>query len=82
MNIVNPPGSCSLVNIFHFKGAKQTADQMAKLGFPGAELMASMYKLFRNGIERDIQITKKLNPKAKSWEEFVVSHKADFESIL
>ena len=55
---------------------------MAKLGFPGAELMASMYKLFQNGIERDIQITKKLNPKAKSWEEFVVSHKADFESIL
>ena len=55
---------------------------MAKLGFPGAELMASMNKLFQNEIERDIHLTKKLNLKAKSWEEFVVSHKADFESIL
>ncbi|CAB4024724.1 Hypothetical predicted protein [Paramuricea clavata] len=65
-----------------FKDAKQTADQMAKLGFPGAEEMASMFRLYQKGIERDINLTKKLNPKAKSWKEFVVSHKVDFESIL
>ena len=55
---------------------------MAKLGFPGAEEMASMFRVFQKGIERDINLTKKLNPKAKSWKEFVVSHKVDFESIL
>jgi hypothetical protein len=55
---------------------------MAKLGFPGAEEMASMFRLYQKGIERDIALTKKLNPKAKSWEQFVVAHKADFESIL
>jgi predicted DNA-binding transcriptional regulator YafY len=39
---------------------------MAKLGFPGAEEMASMFRVFQKGIERDINLTKKLNPKAKS----------------
>ena len=62
--------------------AKLTADQMAKFGFPGAVEFASMFMLYQKGIERDIELTKKLNPKAKSWEEFVVSHKADFESFL
>ena len=55
---------------------------MAKLGFPGAEEMAAMFRLYQKGTERDIALTKKLNPKAKSWEEFVVAHKADFESFL
>ena len=61
---------------------KLTADQMAKFGFPGAVELASMFVLYQKGIERDIALTKKLNPKAKSWEEFVIRHKADFESSL
>ncbi|XP_028393775.1 nmrA-like family domain-containing protein 1 [Dendronephthya gigantea] len=65
-----------------FKDSKLTTDQFAKFGFPGAEEMAAMFKLYQKGIERDIALTKKLNPKAKSWEEFVVCHKADFESFL
>ena len=59
-----------------------TADQFAQFGFPGAEEMASMFRLYQKGIERDIALTKKLNPKAKSWKEFVVANKADFESFL
>jgi hypothetical protein len=51
---------------YKLKDAKQTAEQMAKLGFPGAEEMASMFRVFQKGIERDINLTKKLNPKAKS----------------
>ena len=71
-----------VIQNFVFQDSGQTADQMAKLGFPGAEEMASMFRLYQKGIERDIALTKKLNPKAKSWEQFVVAHKADFESIL
>ena len=67
---------------FFVKDAKQTADQLEKLGFPGAEWFASMFRLYQIGIERDIELTKKLNPKAKSWEEFVISHKAYYESTL
>lgn len=55
---------------------------MTAFGFPGAEEMAAMFKLYVNGIERDIELTKKLNPKAKSWEKFVLAHKAEFESFL
>ena len=64
-----------------FKDSGITADQMAKLEFPGGEEMASMFRLYQKGIKRDIALTKKLNPKAKSWEEFVVAHKADFQSF-
>jgi hypothetical protein len=55
---------------------------MEKAGFPGAGWFASMFRLYQKGIDRDIQLTKKLNPKAKSWEEFVVKHKAYYESNL
>jgi hypothetical protein len=55
---------------------------MEELGFPGADLFATMFRLYQKGIDRDIALTKKLNPKAKSWEEFVVSHKEYFESNL
>lgn len=56
---------------------------MATLGYPGAKELSMMFKLFQlGGIDRDIALTKKLNTKAKSWEEFLVKHKSDFETIL
>jgi hypothetical protein len=82
MNVVELPWLFLLLLNVILKGAKQTADQLAKPGFTGAEDLASMFKLYQKGVERDIKLTKKLNPKAISWEEFVVSHKVEFESIL
>ncbi|XP_046851545.1 uncharacterized protein LOC124444906 isoform X1 [Xenia sp. Carnegie-2017] len=65
-----------------FKDAKSKTDEDQDNGFPGAEEMAAMFKLYREGIERDIELTKTLNPKAKTWEQFVVEHKANLETLL
>ena len=67
---------------FFCQDPKQTADEHAKLGYPGAEEMAYMFKFYQKGIERDIALTKKLNPKVKNFEEFVKKHKSDFESFM
>ena len=59
-----------------------TVYQFAKFGFPGAEEMANMFLLYQKGIERDIALTRKLNPKVKNFEEFVRANKSIFESFM
>ena len=72
------------LNLIFFlsQDAKAKTDKDQDYGFPGAEEMAAMFKLYQKGIERDIELTKTLNPKAKTWEKFVVEHKANLETLL
>ena len=51
-----------------------------KLPFPGAAYMAAMYDFYERGNpDRDIELTKRLNPKARDFETWVHDNKANFK---
>ena len=51
-------------------------EEYRKLGFPGAVERANMFEFYvRGNADRDIALTKKLNPAVQRFDEWVVANK-------
>ncbi|CAH3027862.1 unnamed protein product [Porites evermanni] len=69
-----------------FKDSQITLDQYRALGFPGAVELGNMFEFYKRGNpERDIALTKKLNPGLQEFKEWVQENKEmlskSFDSI-
>ncbi len=57
---------------FHLQ---MTTEEYGKLGFPGADDLAIMFKFKQMGLDTlDMKLTKELNPNAPTFEQFVVEN--------
>uniref|UniRef100_A0A5F8GVZ0 NmrA-like family domain-containing protein 1 n=1 Tax=Monodelphis domestica TaxID=13616 RepID=A0A5F8GVZ0_MONDO len=63
------------------KDSKITPEAYEKLGFPGAKEMADMMRFYHMKPDRDVQLTHKLNPKVKSFSQFVSENKDAFKDL-
>ena len=62
------------INVF-----QKSPDEYAKMGFPGAEDLAAMFDFYAVGNpDRDIALTKQLNPSLSSFQEWVDANKENF----
>ncbi|KAM3916756.1 nmrA-like family domain-containing protein 1 [Leptodactylus fuscus] len=64
------------------KDAKMPPDVYAKLPFPGAEEMANMFRFYLTIPVRDVELTHRLNPKAKSFQLWLEENKEAFSKSL
>ncbi|KAM4698091.1 nmrA-like family domain-containing protein 1 [Rhinophrynus dorsalis] len=62
--------------------AKILPDQYAKLDVPGAKEMASMFCFYMMKPNRDVELTHKLHPKIKKFEQWMEEKKAAFKHSL
>ena len=51
------------------------------LPYPAGMEMASMFQFYQEGVERSVEITRKLNPKVCDFDTFVLNHKKDFSQV-
>ncbi|XP_073504703.1 nmrA-like family domain-containing protein 1 [Phyllobates terribilis] len=63
------------------KDAKITPEAYEKLGFPGAEELANMFRFYITKPERDVALTLKLNPKAKTFKAWMEENKEAFKDL-
>ncbi|KAM8962299.1 nmrA-like family domain-containing protein 1 [Pelodytes ibericus] len=63
------------------KDAKITPDAYEKLGFPTAKQMANMFRFYLMKPDREVAITRKLNPKAKTFQEWMEENKDAFKDL-
>lgn len=63
------------------KDAKITPEEYAKLGFPGAPELANMFKFHKMIPDRDVEVTLKLNPKAKKFQQWMEENKEAFKDL-
>lgn len=61
--------------------AKTTPEDYEKLGFPGAQDLANMFRFYTLKPDRDIELTLRLNPKAKTLDQWLEQHKEDFAQL-
>ncbi|XP_066236084.1 nmrA-like family domain-containing protein 1 isoform X2 [Saccopteryx leptura] len=61
--------------------AKTTPEDYEKLGFPGAQDLANMFRFYALKPDRDIGLTLRLNPKAKTLDQWLEQHKGDFSRL-
>ncbi|KAM8777431.1 nmrA-like family domain-containing protein 1 [Rhynchonycteris naso] len=61
--------------------AKTTPEDYEKLGFPGAQDLANMFRFYALKPDRDIELTLRLNPKAKTLDQWLEQHKGDFSRL-
>ncbi|XP_074120341.1 nmrA-like family domain-containing protein 1 [Sminthopsis crassicaudata] len=64
-----------------FKDSKITAEAYEKLGFPGAKELADMMRFYYLRPDRDVKLTHKLNPKVRSFSQFVLENKEAFQKL-
>ncbi|XP_073505177.1 nmrA-like family domain-containing protein 1 [Phyllobates terribilis] len=64
------------------KDAKITPEAYEKLEFPGAAELANMFRFYIMKPHRDVEITLKLNPKAKTFEPWMEENKEAFKDLL
>uniref|UniRef100_A0A8B9WCN6 NmrA-like family domain-containing protein 1 n=1 Tax=Bos mutus grunniens TaxID=30521 RepID=A0A8B9WCN6_BOSMU len=62
------------------RDAKITPEAYEKLEFPGAKEMANMCRFYQMKPDRDIQLTHRLNPKVKSFSQFISENQAALKS--
>ncbi|XP_024421438.3 nmrA-like family domain-containing protein 1 [Desmodus rotundus] len=60
------------------RDAKITPEAYKKLGFPGAKEMADMFRFYHRKPDRDVQLTHRLNPKVKSFSQFIAENQGAF----
>lgn len=53
-------------------------EEYEKLGFPGAKELAAMFRFYALRPERDVELTMKLNPKARTFHQWLADNKAAF----
>ncbi|XP_004604206.1 nmrA-like family domain-containing protein 1 isoform X1 [Sorex araneus] len=63
------------------RDAKTSPEDYEKLGFPGARDLANMFRFYTLKPDRDIEQTLRLNPKAKTLEQWLEQHKGDFARL-
>ncbi|XP_077130281.1 nmrA-like family domain-containing protein 1 [Ranitomeya variabilis] len=63
------------------KDAKITLEAYENLGFPGAAELANMFRFFITKPDRDVDITLKLNPKAKTFQPWMEENKEAFKDL-
>ncbi|KAG8516006.1 NmrA-like family domain-containing protein 1, partial [Galemys pyrenaicus] len=63
------------------RDAKITPEAYEKLGFPEAEEMANMYRFYQMRPDRDVKLTHRLNPKVKSFSQFISENLEAFKDI-
>ncbi|XP_004373273.2 nmrA-like family domain-containing protein 1 isoform X1 [Trichechus manatus latirostris] len=61
--------------------AKTTPEEYEKLGFPGAQELANMFRFYAMKPDRNIELTLKLNPKARTLDQWLEQHKGDFAHL-
>lgn len=61
--------------------AKTTPEDYEKLGFPGAQDLANMFRFYALKPDRDIELTLRLNPKAQTLDQWLQQHKGDFAQL-
>ncbi|XP_072273452.1 nmrA-like family domain-containing protein 1 [Pyxicephalus adspersus] len=61
--------------------SKITPEAYAKLGFPGAQEMASMFLFYHLRPDRDVELTRKLNPNLKNFKQFMESNKEAYKDL-
>lgn len=61
--------------------AKTTPEDYEKLGFPGAQDLANMFRFYTLKPDRDIELTLRLNPKAQTLDQWLEQHKGDFAQL-
>ncbi|XP_069590907.1 nmrA-like family domain-containing protein 1 isoform X2 [Ranitomeya imitator] len=63
------------------KDAKITLEAYEKLGLPGAVEISNMFRFFTMNPDRDVDITLKLNPKAKTFQPWMEENKEAFKDL-
>ncbi|XP_053421834.1 nmrA-like family domain-containing protein 1 isoform X1 [Nycticebus coucang] len=63
------------------RDAKITPEAYKKLGFPAAEEIANMCLFYQMKPDRDVKLTHRLNPKVKSFSQFISEHKEAFKDV-
>ncbi|XP_062999020.1 nmrA-like family domain-containing protein 1 [Elgaria multicarinata webbii] len=63
------------------RDAKMSLESYEKLDFPGTQELANMFRFYSMGPARDIPLTLKLNPKARTFEEWVADQGAAFKDL-
>ena len=62
-----------------FFDGQMTVAKFLKFGFPGVEDLAAMFEYYQtNKMERDIELTKKLNTNLMSFSDWLVKNKDSF----
>ncbi|KAJ1194816.1 hypothetical protein NDU88_004101 [Pleurodeles waltl] len=61
--------------------SKISPENYEKLGFPGAKELANMFRFFWTKIDRDIELTRQLNPNVKSFDQFLSENKEALKSL-
>ncbi|CAI9533666.1 unnamed protein product, partial [Staurois parvus] len=65
----------------NIRDVKMTPEDYAKMGFPGAQELANMFKFYLMKPDRDIQLTLQLNPKSKKFQCWLEENKAAFDNL-
>ncbi|XP_012605257.1 nmrA-like family domain-containing protein 1 [Microcebus murinus] len=63
------------------RDAKITPEAYKKLGFPVAEEVANMCLFYQTKPDRDVKLTHRLNPKVKSFSQFISENKEAFKDM-
>ncbi|XP_077130276.1 nmrA-like family domain-containing protein 1 isoform X2 [Ranitomeya variabilis] len=63
------------------KDAKITLEAFGNLGFPGAAELVNMFRFYITKPDRDVDITLKLNPKAKTFQPWMEENKEAFKDL-
>lgn len=63
------------------RDAKITLEAYEKLGFPNAEELANMFRFYQMKPDRDVKLTHQLNPKVKSFSQFISENQRAFKGI-
>ncbi|KAM4626872.1 uncharacterized protein O3C94_019842 [Discoglossus pictus] len=61
--------------------AKTSAEEYESLGFPGVQEMVNMFRFYWMKPDRDIELTHKLNPGLKSFDQFLCNNKEALKNI-
>lgn len=61
--------------------AKTTPEEYEKLGFPGAQDLANMFRFYALKPDRNIELTLRLNPKVQTLDQWLEQHKGDFAQL-
>ncbi|XP_054848495.1 nmrA-like family domain-containing protein 1 isoform X2 [Eublepharis macularius] len=63
------------------RDAKISLESYKMLGFPGAEELANMFRFYHMKPDRDVSLTQKLNPQARTFEEWITEQRTAFKNL-
>ncbi|XP_032028192.1 nmrA-like family domain-containing protein 1 [Hylobates moloch] len=63
------------------RDAKITPEAFEKLGFPAAKEIANMCRFYHMKPDRDVKLTHQLNPKVKSFSQFISENQGAFKGM-